>query len=74
MGSPSSCKTCDEIFERDYRLWGYTMIIAMSTDYMDIQMQIGLEVSQTEKAHQAVVIVWDVLWFHGLAKSNPVLL
>ena len=21
MGSPSSCKTCDEISERDYRLW-----------------------------------------------------
>ena len=27
-------------------------IIAMSTDYMDIQMQIGLEVSQIEKAVQ----------------------
>ena len=33
-GSPSSCKTCDEISERDYRLWSITM----TTDCMAIQM------------------------------------
>ena len=42
-GSPSSCKTCDEISKRDYRLWS----ILMAT-----QMQIGMEVSQTGKVHQ----------------------
>ena len=33
----------------DYRLYGYT------------EMQIGLEVSQIEEAHQVDVIVWDLL-------------
>ena len=39
----------------------YTMMVAMSIDCLATQMQIGLELSQTEKAHQAVVIVWDLL-------------
>ena len=39
----------------------YNMMVAMSIDCMAIQMQIGLEVSQTEKEHQVDVIVWDLL-------------
>ena len=31
------------------------MMVAMTTDCMAIQMQIGLEVSQTEKSHQVDV-------------------
>ena len=39
----------------------YTMMVAMSIDFMATQMQIGLEVSEIEKAHQVDVIVWDLL-------------
>ena len=39
----------------------YTMMETMITDCMAIQMQIGLEVSQTEKAHQVDAFVWDLL-------------
>ena len=39
----------------------YTMMETMITDCMAIQLQIGLEVSQTEEAHQVDVIVWGLL-------------
>ena len=41
--------------------WDITMVEIMTTDYMDIRMQIGMEVSQTEEAHQVDVIVWGLL-------------
>ena len=49
-------------------------MVAMTTDCMAIQMQIGLEVSQTGKAHQVDAFVWGLLWVHGLAGNNPVFL
>ena len=46
----------------------YTMMVAMSIDCMATQMQIGLEVSQTRKAHQVDACV------HGLPGNSPVFL
>ena len=41
---------------------------------MATQTQIGLEVSQTGKAHQVYAFVWVLLWVHGLAGNSPVFL
>ena len=37
--------------------WDFTMVEIMTTDYMDIQIQLGQEVSQTERAPQMDVMV-----------------
>jgi len=39
----------------------YTMMETMTIDCMALRMQVGLEVSQTEEAHQVDVIVWGLL-------------
>ena len=41
--------------------FGYTMMETMTTNCMAIQMQIGMEVSQTGKAHQVDAFVWGLL-------------
>ena len=43
------------------------------SDYIDLHIQIGKEVSKTEIALQDVVLVWDEVWSHGLVESIPVL-
>ena len=46
----------------------------MNTDYMDIQIHIGKEVSQTGRAHQVDVIVYDLPCSHGLVRNSTVFL
>ena len=50
------------------------MMVAMTTDCMAIQMPIGLEVSQTGKAHNIDAFVWGLLRVHGLAGNSPMFL
>ena len=50
------------------------MLEIMTIDYMDIQIQIGQEVSQTKREPQVDVNVWDPPRFDGLVRNSPVLL